>query len=473
MLKHKNNISSLRDLNSYILADNLSWSKIHCFVKRIQKEIYEYSCNGNSIGIRSKQEMCWNSKESCFLAIRCVLNKHLRHQIKIQKQRPDFLFVDSNYFFCRTYLNQLTNQNDVTFTNLTIQELLLIALRPEWEGRIEDNSYGFSPHLGTTQAIIKTYSILSKNQNYENCIVLVGKLSNWLGGFNASLILKKSNYKQDLRHYLQSICTPSLFSSSLSVTGTKFQSIEVLRFSYNSIALLIANMLFYGLETSIKWKFDSLNKDQARWSSNKVQTIVCSNHFLVIFPANNIKHISLTINLIRSFFNSTDLNLQNRSLTVQSIYEGFDFLGFNFKRCHNKSEWDNQRAKLIVTPTRNNIKKHLLSMRYCLYHKDRLNRWRANAQMTQYDVINQLNPLIREFTQHYRDLTSPFILKTLDRTLNEIVYRYAIKKYKSNRSKKWNDNWTTVMGGKKVIAYYDTISNTYKPLYLHDTDNFS
>nr|QUE28655.1 hypothetical protein [Porphyrostromium japonicum] len=473
MLKHQKQPISVTDLNSYILANNLSWLEINQFVKIIQKEIYEHSCKGNSLQIRYKQEILINSKEACFFAMRCVLNRHLQHELKVRKQKKDFLFVDGNYFFGKTYLNQLISKNDEMLINLTTQELLLIILRPEWEARVESNSYGFSSNIAITQTIIKTYSILSKDSNYESSVVLVGKLDESLQKFHAPSVLRKSNYEHNLTTYLKLVCKPSFFLSSLSLAGKKFQSNDVLSLRKDSFALLIANILFYGLETAIAWKFEALNNDRECARPNKVKTIICSDHFLVVFSLNNIRDISLAINLLRSFFSSLDLNLQNNSLSVRSVHEGFDFLGFNFKRYNNKSTWNDQTTKLIVKPTRDNIKKHFLSMRHCLYHKDRLNRWRANAQMTQYDVINQLNPLIKDFSQYYRDLTPPFILRTLDRTLNEIIYRYAIKKYKSNRSKKWNENWTTIVQGKKIIAYQNKMDSGYKALCLHERGDFS
>lgn len=473
MLKHRKKPISATDLNSYILANNLSWLEINQFVKIVQRAIYKHSCEGNSLQIRYKQESLIKSKEACFVAMRCIFNRHLQHHLKIRKQKKDFLFVDGNYFFSKTYLNQLISEDDEMLINLTIQELLLIILRPEWEARVESNSYGFSSNSAITQAITKTYSILSEDSNYESSVVLVGKLDESLHNFHAPLVLKKSNYEHSLTKYLALVCKPSLFISSSSLAAKKFQSSHILSFRKDSFALLIANMLFYGLETAIAWKFEVLNNNQEYVRTNKVKTIICSNHFLIIFSLNNIRDISLTINLLRSFFSSLNLNLQNKSLSVRSVSEGFDFLGFNFKRYDNKSSWNDQTTKLIVKPTRDNIKKHFLSMRHCLYHKDRLNRWRANAQMTQYDVINQLNPLIKDFSQYYKDLTPPFILRTLDRTLNEIIYRYAIKKYKSNRSKKWNENWTTIAQGKKIIAYQNEMDGGYKALYLHDRGDFS
>nr|YP_009297325.1 maturase [Erythrotrichia carnea]AOM66668.1 maturase [Erythrotrichia carnea] len=467
MLKYHTDTIDRLHLESYMKFNDLSWIEVIQSVKMCQKRIYGLSRIGNIVEVRNIQKKLFINKKACLLAIRCVLNRNVQYQLRLKKTNSDFLFVDPHILSCTTHINRFIDENQKVIVNLVIHELVLIILRPEWEARLEPNCYGFSASLAIKQAIIKAYSILTQNQIYKNSTVLVGNLNNWIPKLETSFILKKSNYTGTLKKYLSSVCTRSLFSSSSSLINKKFQFIDITGFPYNSIALLFANIVFYGLEMSVAWQTNSNQCNCKEDNIRHIRTIVCSDHFLIIFPDTNINDITVVINVIRSFFASLGLILQDSSLSVESIHDGFDFLGFNFKRHRNKEAWNNEKTKLILKPTSNNIKKHLLSMRYCLYHKDRLNRWRANAQMTQYDVINQLNPIIKEFTTYYQDLIPSSVLKTLDRTLNEFIYRYAIKKYKSNRSQKWNNNWTTIVNGKKVIAYKNETKVGYQLLFLH------
>lgn len=460
MFKYNTAISGV-DLTSYVQSNGFSWIEIIHYVKSYQKQIYQYSSVGDSLQVRFIQDELFCSKQAVFLAMRYTLSKKKHYQFKSQKSANDFSFVD-NLSVHIDYLEQFATEEKKILLNLVIQELLLIVLRPEWEARIESNSYGFSPGLAINQAVIKVYSILSENKVYSDSTVLIGKTNNWFRKMDSSLILKKINCSSYVKNHLLSIFNESLFLSSSILINRRFQFIDIVGFPYNSITLLLANVIFYGLEMSILWKKASFSQT----CLSNITTVICSNHFIVIFPFNNIQCISSIITCIRSFFKSIGFELQNSSLKALSIHTGFDFLGFNFRRYANNQQGNNQETRLIMKPTSSNIKKHLLSMRYCMYHKDRLNRWRANAQMTQYDVVNRLNPLIKEFSYYYYDLVPHSILRLLDRTLNEIIYRYAIKKYKSNRSRKWDDNWTIIINGKKMIGYKD--KNDYKLLHLHN-----
>nr|QUE28082.1 mat [Sahlingia subintegra] len=475
MSKHQLDTVKFFDLSFYVESNNLSWSEIIQFVRTLQKRIYKASCIGDSITIRDCQKKLISSKKASLLAIRQILNRHPQDQFRFKNCKTDFYFIGNENFFYTTYICELLDKDEPVLINLSLQQLLLIALKPEWEARSEPNSYGFSSTLAVNQAVIKTYSLLSQNDIYQHSMILVGRLNNFFEQLDLSIVLKKSIYTNNIKNSLMSIFNTSFFSSSLILIGKNFQFLDIIGFAYNSMALLLANLVFYGLENSVLWqsiKFGTYKSALLRSKSIETETVICSNHFIVIFPSTNLRYISLTINSIRSFFSSIGINLCLSSLNVQSIDEGFDFLGFNFRRYDNNQSSKTQLTKLVVKPTHNNIKKHLLRMRYCLYHKDRLNRWRANAQMTQYDVINRLNPLIKDFSLYYLDLTSPLILKTLDRTVNEMIYRYAIKKYKSNRSQKWNDNWTAIVHGKKIIAYETTTTKGYKALFLHKEESF-
>lgn len=476
MSKHQIGTISSFNLSVYVKLNNFSWSEIVQFVRKFQKRIYQASCIGDSTTIRYCQKKLIFSQQASLLAIRHTLNRHPQDRIKFSSYSNDFSFLSNTNFFFTTYLYQLLETKEFALINLAIQELLLLALRPEWEARGESNSYGFSSTLAVNQAIIKTYSFLSQNDIYEHSLVLVGRSNNFFEQLNLSRVLKKSIYTNTMKNGLLSIIDTSLFSSSSVLIGKNFQFLEILGFSYNSIALLLANLVFYGLENSILWqsiKLDNYKKNLPQTKLTETVAIICSNHFVIIFPSKDLKCIALTINSIRSFFGSIGINLYLPSLKVSSIDEGFDFLGFNFQRHKVKESSNTQLTKLIIKPTRRNIKKHLLRMRYCLYHKDRLNRWRANAQMTQHDVINRLNPLIKDFSVFYRDLIPHSVLKTLDRTLNEMIYRYAIKKYKSNKSQKWANNWTAIINGKKMIAYANGNEKEYTLLYLHCHENLT
>nr|YP_010337178.1 putative reverse transcriptase/maturase [Pseudoerythrocladia kornmannii]QUE28259.1 mat [Pseudoerythrocladia kornmannii]UNJ16763.1 putative reverse transcriptase/maturase [Pseudoerythrocladia kornmannii] len=450
-----------------LFLQNISLKKIQIAVKQKQRNIYRASIQGDAQMIQFYQNALVHDKAASLLAVYKSMQLHNYQSNKAELKQGLFLNIKYGDLFYNHYVRYMLRNEKVYIQEYAIQMVLLLALQPEWEARTESNVYGFSTGSALNQAIIKTYGILSQNSDYENSLVIVGRLNNWFDNLDLDFVLKKTIYKGKVKKTLVNLLELFPLNLAAQVMYDKFQSSNIISFSYNSIALIVANIFLYGLEMSLSWKFHSMHYELNQIKAPDIKTIIYSNHFLIMFSSKNLKNIALAINTLDSFFQPTRQTLNVKSYNVSFVHEGFDFLGFHFKRSRNHQTWNHEATKLLLKPTKNNVKKHLLSLRKCLYHKDRLNRWRANSHMTQSDVINKLNPLIQKFSYYYQNLVPSSILIKIDRTLNEIIYRYAIKKYKSNRYEKWKHNWTEMVHGRSVIGYKDISNNQYKLLLLH------
>nr|ARO91294.1 putative reverse transcriptase/maturase [Rhodochaete parvula] len=440
-------------LSSQKKWEQVSWYQIKVFVQNIQNLIYKSCICGDAQIVKFYQKQLISSQQANLLAVDKALKQ-----------------VDSNFnkkinsnFNLNKYV--YSNNKRLNLENKALHNLLLFSLQPEWEARLEYNSYGSVTGFDINQAIIKTYTILNQNFSYENSIVLSGFVDNYLLNLSSNLIIKKTCYSGIFRQYLINTLYNNNLAKSAVILNTYFQVDKIIAFQDYTIISLINNIIFYGFEAVLKWKLQ--NCITTINNSHQIEMVIYANHFIVIFNSYNLKIIINIINSIKSFFYSVGVNFNTSNLCISSIYEGFNFLGFNFKRLKNQQNWNHETTKLLIKPTNANLKQHFLSLRKCLYHKDRLNRWRANSYMKQYQVINRLNPIIYNFASYYKYLVPLYIMKKIDWIVNEMIYRYAVKKYKSARYYKWVNNWTQLINGKRMIAYQNEITKKHQILTLH------
>nr|QUE28829.1 mat [Porphyropsis coccinea] len=463
-------------LETHSSRASVSLKKIDMFVKEEQRNIYKASIVGDSELILFYQNRLINNEQTVFLAAYKAVKLYSGHKIQLLSRNSNFIDSRNNEVAYLNSINRFLQNESLEIKYCALEILLSMVLQPEWEARIEPNSYFDSTVYSVHQAIIKTYSILSQNFDYENACILVGEVHNWYKNVDIEFILKKTVYNKTFKESLLYLFQLLPLHSSVKLLYDKFQFLEIINFSYNTISSLLAKIIFYGFEMSLLWNFKrTILTSFGIHNPNlpSLTAVTYSNHFLIIFSSKNLKIITFAINFLESFFSSINQTVNFSSLSTSSIHDGFDFLGFNFKKYNNNRAWNHENSKLLIQPTKDNIKKHLLSIRKCLYHKDRLNRWRANSHMTQSDVIYKLNPLIKTFTEYYSCLVVPLTMKNIDTTLNEIIYRYAIKKYKSNKYQKWIKNWTAIVNGKKVVGYKSYRSSGSILLFLHHKTHFS
>ena len=90
------------------------------------------------------------------------------------------------------------------------------------------------------------------------------------------------------------------------------------------------------------------------------------------------------------------LELSTEKTRIVHIKEGFNFLGFNIRKYGDK---------LIIKPAKENVKRFLTSIR------DIINKSRATKTE---NLLQQLNPTIRGWTNYYRNVVSKQTFASVD-----------------------------------------------------------
>ncbi len=103
---------------------------------------------------------------------------------------------------------------------------------------------------------------------------------------------------------------------------------------------------------------------------------------------------------------------------ITHINEGFDFLGFNIRK---------YREKLIIKPNKNSIKSFLSGMRETI---------KSNNTAKQENLILQLNPKIRGWTNYFRHVCAKKTFGYVSHCIFKTLWKWAKRRH-PNKSTSW------------------------------------
>ena len=164
------------------------------------------------------------------------------------------------------------------------------------------------------------------------------------------------------------------------------------------ISPILANMVLDGIEAIVKNNNKVHTKTingYTKYTYSRLNFIRYADDFVVI--GNNPKHLRDTQKKIEIFLSQRGLELAKEKTHITHIRDGFDFLGFNFRKYSND--------KVIVKPTKDGIKSFKSKI------KEIFNKYRSSSLEL---LIDKLNPVIRGWGYYYRFSNSKETYDKLD-----------------------------------------------------------
>jgi RNA-directed DNA polymerase len=131
--------------------------------------------------------------------------------------------------------------------------------------------------------------------------------------------------------------------------------------------------------------------------------------------------------IIESFLLQRGLQLSQEKTLITHISEGFDFLGWNFRK---------RKIKLIITPSKKSVKKIIEGLGQVI---------KTNKTIEQKDLIRLLNQRIRGWCNYHQPVCSKETFKTLNHILWNMLWTWCKRRH-PNKGKKWiiNKYWKTI-----------------------------
>ena len=156
----------------------------------------------------------------------------------------------------------------------------------------------------------------------------------------------------------------------------------------------------------------------------KVHFIRYADDFLVTAPSKETAKEVLEI--IRDFLAIRCLELSPEKTVITHIDDGFDFLGWNFRK---------YKGKLLIKPSQKSIKSIAQNLKTIV---NKAKSWNQNK------LIKALNPVIRGWANYHRHIVAKDIFGKLDSYLWEITWKWGKRRH-PNKGHKWiaNKYWTS------------------------------
>jgi RNA-directed DNA polymerase len=143
--------------------------------------------------------------------------------------------------------------------------------------------------------------------------------------------------------------------------------------------------------------------------------------------------------LVKNYMADRRLQLSEEKTVITNISQGFDFLGWNFKK---------YKGKLLIKPSKKSQQKVLEKLRQVIAN---------NKGVTQDDLIKRLNPVINGWSTYHQGTVARKVFSTIDNDVYLHLWKWARHRH-PGKSPKWimKRYWKTM--GNKHYVFMDTLT---------------
>lgn len=206
------------------------------------------------------------------------------------------------------------------------------------------------------------------------------------------------------------------------------------------ISPILANLTLDGLEEHIQnvfWrsKTGAVNRQH---NKHKVHMIRYADDLIITADSKETAHELKT--LISQFLSTRGLNLSEKKTKITNIKDGFDFLGWNFRKYNNN---------LQVHPSKDSVKN--IKARIGSIISDHL-------AASQDELIGELNPVLRGWSNYHNAVSSWREFRAVDRYVFYSLWRWAKRRHPMKQMKWVKDRYWTSTKSRDWIF----ISGKYK-----------
>jgi RNA-directed DNA polymerase len=284
-----------------------------------------------------------------------------------------------------------------------MQSLYALALEPIAETLSDTRSFGFRKHRSTKDACQQVFLCLCKKTSAQ--WILEGDIKGCFDNINHEWLLANIPIEKSI--LTQFLKAGFVYKRHLNPTkaGTPQGGI---------ISPILANMTLDGLEKLLMTKYFK--------KGLRVNFVRYADDFII--TANSEETAREIKELIVAFLKERGLELSDDKTLITKINEGFDFLGWNFRKYN---------GKLLPKPSKKSIKRFLESISQTVV---------TGSAWSQDVLISKLNPIIRGWANYHNSVVSSDIFRILDHKIWELLWKWAKRRH-PNKHKNWivNKYW--------------------------------
>ena len=392
--------------------NSIDWKKVRSTVNRLQVRIAKATQEGKWNLVKRMSYLLTHSFSAKLLAVRIVTQNKgnrtpgidgERWNTASEKMRAALSLTDTQYRaqpLRRIYIPKPGKDTKrpisiPTMYDRAMQALYGLALQPIAETTADPRSFGFRLFRSTQDA--SEYAFLCLSRKTSSQWILEGDIRGCFDNIAHDWL--KEHIPMDLSVLTQFLKAGFVFDQSLFPTdkGTPQGGI---------VSPILANMTLDGLESILAAQFPKM----------RVYFIRYADDFLVIAPTQEIAEEAREI--IRVFLAERGLELSTEKTVITHINDGFDFLGYNFRK---------YKGMLLIKPSKKSIQSITDKIRAVL---KKAKAWSQDA------LIKTLNPIIGGWANYHRHIAAKDTFKKLDAYLWTATWQWGKRRH-SNKGSKW------------------------------------
>lgn len=282
-----------------------------------------------------------------------------------------------------------------------MQALHLLALEPVAETTADLNSYGFRPERSTADAGKQCFNSLVQKTSAE--WVLEADIQGCFDKISHDwMIANIPTDKAVLKKWLKAgfVYQNELFPTE---SGTPQGGI---------ISPALANMTLDGLESMLAEKFPN-----AKRTGRKMNMVRYADDFII--TGNSKEWLEHEVKPAAvEFLAERGLVLSPEKTKITHIREGFNFLGWNIRKYHDK---------LLMKPSKANVKAHLDKIREVI---------NGNKTAKQANLIRLLNPVLRGWANYHSHVVAKKTFGKVDTYVWSMLWQWAVRRH-PNKGDRW------------------------------------
>lgn len=329
-----------------------------------------------------------------------------------------------------------------TMLDRAMQALHLLGLEPVAETTSDPNSYGFRNNRSTADAMGQIFVCASRKASAQ--WVLEADIHGCFDHINHDwLETHVPMDKEILRKWLKA---GVVHKGRLSPTeqGTPQGGI---------ISPTLANVCLNGIETGLTAHLGA-KYGRSKIAKLKVCVVRYADDFVITGASKELLENEIRP-WVEDFLAQRGLSLSLDKTKVVHIDQGFDFLGWNFRKYN---------GKLLIKPSKKNVKTFYSKVREIV---------KTHKTMKQENLIAMLNPILRGWAQYHHPVVAKETFKRMDNLINWRLTRWA-RRLHPNKSNLWckRRHWQRIEGRDEFAATFASTDGriTRRLLQLADTE---
>ncbi len=395
--------------------NSIDWDTTKSTVNRLQIRIAKATQEGKWNSVKRLSYLLTHSFSAKLLAVRIVTQNKGKRTPGIdgelwnsasEKMRAALSLTDTQYHaqpLRRIYIPKPGKDTKrpisiPTMYDRAMQALYGLALQPIAETTADSRSFGFRLFRSAQDA--SEYAFKCVGRKTSSPWILEGDIRGCFDNIHHDWL--KEHIPMDLAILTQFLKSGYVFDQTLFPTdkGTPQGGL---------VSPILANMTLDGLECVLKTEFPRM----------KVHFIRYADDFLVTTPTKEIAEAAR--NIIQRFLAERGLTLSEEKTLITHIDDGFDFLGYNFRK---------YKGKFLIKPSKKSIQSIIDKIRTVT---KKAKAWSQDA------LIKTLNPIIRGWANYHRHNAAKQTFKNLDNYLWTVTWQWGKRRH-SDRGFKWIAN---------------------------------